>query len=96
MAGLVTASADPQLSDEWGNPTRVKVTLKDGTVFEEQRDYPIGSPKVPLTKAQVEGKFMDCATLSISEDAARKLFAIASTITERPSFGDFWTLLRKA
>ena len=30
MAGLVTASADPQLSDEWGNPTRVKITLKDG------------------------------------------------------------------
>ncbi len=67
-----------------------------GRTFEQQRDYPIGSTQVPLTKAQVEEKFMDCATQTISEDAARKLFAIASTITERPSFGDFWTLLRKA
>ncbi|MEA2985385.1 MAG: hypothetical protein QOD94_1639 [Alphaproteobacteria bacterium] len=96
MAGLVTASADPQLSDDWGNPTRVKITLKDGTSFQEQRDYPIGSTQVPLTKAQVEGKFMDCATMTINEDAARKLFAIASTITDRPAFGDFWSLLRKA
>src|SRR5829696_923258 len=96
MAGLVTASADPQLSDEWGNPTRVKITLKDGTTFEEQRDYPIGSTKVPLTLAQVEEKFMDCATLTNSEDAARKLFAIASTINDQPSFGDFWSLIRKA
>ncbi len=40
LAGLVTASADPQLSDEWGNPTRVKITLKDGGTFQEQRDYP--------------------------------------------------------
>jgi hypothetical protein len=51
---------------------------------------------VPLTKAQVEEKFMDCAMQTINEDAARKLFAIASTITDRPAFGDFWSLLRKA
>jgi 2-methylcitrate dehydratase PrpD len=96
LAGLVTASADPQLSDEWGNPTRVKITLKDGSTFEEQRDYPIGSTKVPLTKAQVEEKFMDCAMQTISEDAARNLFAIVSTISDRPSFGDFWRLVQKA
>lgn len=96
LAGLVTASADPQLSDEWGNPTRVKIALKDGGTFQEQRDYPIGSTQVPLTKAQVEEKFMDCAMQTINEDAARKLFAIASTITDRPAFGDFWSLLRKA
>jgi 2-methylcitrate dehydratase PrpD len=96
LAGLVTASADPQLSDEWGNPTRVRITLKDGGTLQEQRDYPIGSTELPLTEAQVEEKFMDCAMQTISEDAARKLFAIASTITDRPSFGDFWSLLRKA
>ena len=95
LAGLVTASADPQLSDEWGNPTRVKITLKDGSAFEQQRDYPIGSTKLPMTKAQVEEKFMDCATQTISEDAARKLFTIVNTITDRPSFGDFWSLVRK-
>jgi len=96
LATLVTASADPQLSDEWGNPTRVKITLKDGTTFEQQRDYPIGSPEVPLTMVQVQDKFMDCATLTISEDSAKKLFAIVSTITSRPSFGDFWSLVSKA
>ena len=94
MAGLVTASADPQLSDEWGNPTRVKITLKDGSTFEEQRDYPIGSTQVPLTKAQVEEKFMDCATLTIKPDAAKKVFAIISNFPAQPSFGDFWSLVK--
>jgi 2-methylcitrate dehydratase PrpD len=74
----------------------VKIALKDGGTFQEQRDYPIGSTQVPLTKAQVEEKFMDCAMQTINEDAARKLFAIASTITGRSAFGDFWSLLRKA
>jgi 2-methylcitrate dehydratase PrpD len=95
LAGLVTASADPNLSDEWGNPTRVKITLKDGTAFEDQRDYPIGSTQVPLTRAQVEEKFMDCATQTISADAARKLFAIVNGVPERPAFGEFWSLLQK-
>jgi hypothetical protein len=45
---------------------------------------------------QVQDKFMDCATLTISEDSAKKLFAIVSTITSRPSFGDFWSLVSKA
>src|SRR6185312_8525280 len=87
MAGLVTASADPQLSDDWGNPTRVKITLKDGKSFEEQRDYPIGSTQVPLTKAQVEEKFTDCATMTVRPDAAKRLFAIVGAFPTQPALG---------
>ena len=39
---------------------------------------------------------MDCATQTVSADAAKKLFAIVNTIDKQPTFGDFFTLLRKA
>jgi len=96
LAGLVTASADPNLSDAVGeNPTRVKITLKNGQSFEQQSDYATGSKQVPMTPAQVEGKFMDCAAQTINVDAAKKLFTIVSTMPDRPTFGEFWSLVRK-
>ena len=51
---------------------------------------------MPFTPAQIEEKFMDCATQTVSADSARKLFAIVSTFDQQPSFGEFWTLIRKA
>jgi 2-methylcitrate dehydratase PrpD len=97
MAKLVTAGPDPNLSDALGqNPARLKITLKDGQAFEHQRDYPTGSPKLPMTAKQVEEKFMDCAAQTVSADAARKLFALVSTIDKQAGFGEFWTLIRKA
>ena len=51
---------------------------------------------MPMTQAQLEEKFMDCATQTVSADAAKKLFAFVNTIDKQPSFGDFYSLLRKA
>jgi 2-methylcitrate dehydratase PrpD len=92
----VTASADPKLSDAFGeNPTRVRITLKDGQTFEQQRDHRTGQKQIPMTAAQHEEKFMDCATQTVSADMARKQFAFVSTFAQRPTFGEFWTLMRK-
>jgi 2-methylcitrate dehydratase PrpD len=97
MAQLVTAGADPKLSDAAGeNPTRVRITLKDGRTFEHQRDHATGSKQVPMTPAQVEEKFMDCATQTVSADAARKLFGFVRAIDKQPGFGEFFALVRKA
>jgi len=97
LAGLVTSGADPNLNEGFGqNPTRVKITLKSGEAFELQRDVRTGMPQLPFTAAQVEEKFMDCATQTVSADSAKKLFAIVNTIDKQASFGEFWTLIRKA
>ena len=55
-----------------------------------------GRRKIPLTPAQLEEKFMDCATQTVSADAAKKLFAFVNTIDKQPSFGEFFSLIRKA
>ena len=39
---------------------------------------------------------MDCATQTVSADAAKKLFAFVNTIDKQPSFGEFFSLVRKA
>ncbi len=97
MAKLVTAGADASLSDGFGeSPAILRITLKDKQTFEQRRDYATGSAKIPFTPAQLEEKFMDCATQTVSADTARKLFAFVRTINEQPSFGEFWALIRKA
>ena len=96
VAKLVTASADPALSDALGeSPARLKIVLKDGQTFEERRDYATGSAKVPMTEVQLEEKFHDCAAQAVAADSAKKILAILNTLADRPSLGDLWPLLRK-
>ncbi|HEY7296826.1 MAG TPA: MmgE/PrpD family protein [Xanthobacteraceae bacterium] len=95
LAKLVTASADPALSDALGeSPARLKIVLKDGQTFEEQRDYATGSAKVPMTEAQLEEKFNDCAAQAMAPEPAKNILAILNTLADRRSLSDLWPLLR--
>jgi 2-methylcitrate dehydratase PrpD len=97
LARLVTSAADPDLSDALGDsPAKLKITLKNGQTFEHRRDYATGSQKVPMTQAQVEAKFNDCAAQTMNAEVARKILATLNTLAERRSFDDFWTLIRRA
>ena len=95
-ARLVSVAIDPEFGemvDE--SPSRVIVTFKDGTNMWKLRYFASGTQKFPLTAAQVEGKFMDCAAQAMDKDAAGKLFAMLQTFEAAPSFEPMWPLLRK-
>ena len=97
LAQFVTAGGDPELSDAFGeSPAKLKITLRDGQTFEQRRDYATGSKMVPMTRVQLDDKFMDCAAQVVSADVAKKILASLNTFPERRSFDDFWTLVRKA
>ena len=97
VAKLVTASADPELKDRTdGSPVKLKITLKDGQVFEQRRDYATGSQQMPMTQAQIEDKFLDCAVQALPADAARKVLAALNALPGQASFNEFWPLLRPA
>jgi 2-methylcitrate dehydratase PrpD len=97
VARLVTAGVDPELSDAFGeSPAKLKITHKDGQALEQRRDYATGSKKVPMTQAQLEQKFNDCAAQAFSADVAKKILATLNTLPDRRSFDDFWPLLRRA
>jgi 2-methylcitrate dehydratase PrpD len=96
LARLITSAADPDLSDALGDsPAKLKITLKNGQTFEHRRDYATGSQKVPMTPAQIEAKFSDCAAQVMSAEAGRKVYAFLDTLPAQPSLNPLWPLLRK-
>lgn len=55
---------------------RVRVTLKDGRVLEDTASTQLGrGPQNPMSDAELEMKFIDCAHVRHDEAAARTLFA---------------------
>ena len=65
-------------------------------VFEQRKDFSTGSDKLPMSQAQIEDKFFDCAAQVMSPDAAKNILAVLNTLSERTSMNDLWPLLRKA
>jgi 2-methylcitrate dehydratase PrpD len=97
LAKTVTASVDPDLGPGTDDsPARIRVTMMDGQVFEQRKDFGSGSNKNPMTQAQIEGKFFDCAAQAVDQDTAKKILAFLNTLPDQQSFHNLWPLLRKA
>jgi 2-methylcitrate dehydratase PrpD len=96
LAKTVTASVDPTLGDGTnGSPARITITLADGEVLEQRNNNASGSTKKPMTKAQLEGKFSDCAAQAVSTEAGKQILAFLNTLPDQRTFEGFWPLLRK-
>jgi 2-methylcitrate dehydratase PrpD len=95
VAKTVSASVDPALGPGTRrSPAILKVTLSDGQTFEARVDDQTGSINKPMTQAQVEAKFLDCAAQSVNADVAKKILAALNGLPARASFADFWPLVR--
>ena len=64
--------------------------------MEKLRYYASGTAQFPLTPAQIEAKFMDCAAHGVAKDTAVKIFAALQTLGQGTSFEAFWPLVRRA
>jgi 2-methylcitrate dehydratase PrpD len=94
---LVTAGVDPDLGRGGDDsPAKIRITMNDGQTFEVRKDFSTGSIKLPLTQAQLEEKFHDCAAVVIDAGRAKQILAILNELPGRSSFADFWPLFRKA
>jgi hypothetical protein len=63
---------------------------------QRMRYYASGTPQVPLTVAQVEEKFFDCAGHAVDRPAATRIFAFMNRFEQEPSFAELWTLAKRA
>lgn len=52
--------------------TRVTIRLKDGTVVERVETAATGHPSKPMSREQLEAKFLECAGLAIGTEQARQ------------------------
>src|SRR5258708_3081106 len=95
LAKTVSATVDPALGPGTREgPAILNATLADGQTFEQRVDHQTGSIKNPMTHAQIEGKFLDCAAQSVNAEVARKILAALNGLPGRPSLDDFSPLIR--
>src|ERR1700732_3536511 len=95
VAKTVSASVDPALGPGTReSPAILKVTLSDGQTFEQRIDNQTGSIKNPMTQAQIENKFRDCAAQSVNAGVAGKILAVLNALASRPAIEDFLPLAR--
>ena len=95
-ARLVSVAIDPEFAEIFAeSPSRIIVTFRDGSKIEKLRYYASGTPQFPLTPAQDEDKFMDCAAHAMSRETAAKIFAMLQSLGQAPSFEAFWPLVRR-
>jgi 2-methylcitrate dehydratase PrpD len=96
-ARLVSVAIDPEFADIYlESPSRIIVTFRDGSKVDKLRYYASGTPQFPLTPAQIERKFTDCAAHAVDKDTAGKIFAALQSLGQAPSFEAFWPLVRRA
>ena len=97
MARKVSIAIDPEFADlVLESPARVTVTLNDGRTVQRMRRFASGTPQVPLTAAQVEEKFFDCAAHAVERPAATQIFAFMNRFEQEPSFAPLWPLTKRA
>jgi len=66
-------------------PGRVRVTTNTGQVYENQVDYPLGSPEKPMSFEDCAGKFRGCATYSsprLSDGKIEKVIELAGRMEQ--------------
>jgi 2-methylcitrate dehydratase PrpD len=74
LAERVNMKPDATLraSNEGGRPCRVTIRFRDGKTYSRQVEHAKGSPEAPLTREEIETKFMGCATQVMDESSARR------------------------
>src|SRR3954454_1192761 len=97
LSQMVAVATDPEFADAREHyPTRLKVTLEDGRTFEEVRYQASGTQQFPMSQAQIEEKFLDCAAHAVSKSTAGAILAVLKRLGEPPSLQELWPLLRRA
>lgn len=75
LAARTTAISDPAIEAAAIEPARVRLRLRDGRTIETSSDTIKGSPREPLSEAELIAKFRDCLAfgLAASRSAADRL-----------------------
>jgi 2-methylcitrate dehydratase PrpD len=73
-------------------PGEVVVTLKDGRVLRVRKPASLGTPEVPLSREQVEAKFLSLSTRVIALPAARQIIEKVLNLEKEESVRDLMDL----
>jgi 2-methylcitrate dehydratase PrpD len=96
FAERVRMRLDPSLkkTDAAGRPCRVTLRLKDGRTFSREAQHAKGGPEWPMTGEELRGKFIECATQTIDQDAAQRALAEIDRLDALADIGPLCEILR--
>lgn len=97
LASKVRVIEDPELSAKYpagGMPNRITVKITGGNDLMSQVNVPRGHPANPMSKDEIDGKFLGLAGKYLGDAAARKALALLWRIDEEKSVGDALTPLK--
>ena len=69
-------------------PTRVRISLVDGTELAGASDYPVGNPENPVTTHQLEEKFTALVAPRLGADVAHHAIGAVRVIEHAPDMAD--------
>ncbi|MBI2864287.1 MAG: MmgE/PrpD family protein [Chloroflexi bacterium] len=82
--------------DSVEEPTVVTVKLKDGREFSRSVALPKGHPAAPLTGAELEAKYCDCAREALSEEDVQRSLEMLGKLEELAAIEDLTMILGRA
>ena len=96
LAERVTMRLDKSLrkTDLAGRPSRTTVRLKDGRVLAREAQHAKGSPEFPMTEAELNEKFFECAKPTLSPPAAERALAEIARLETLQSVRPLCEILR--
>lgn len=82
----------PEFPDSF--PGLIRVTFKSGESRESYVPHNLGSVNNPLGTHEIHEKFLDCASLALDKQLARRLLVVTVDLLHGGSCEDFWKTLR--
>lgn len=95
LLAKVTMRSNPELvhSADGSRPSIVSIRLRDGQTHTMDGRFAKGSPQLPMTEAEIEAKFRDCAAGVISDAICDRALAQLTRLEELANVGTLAQLL---
>jgi 2-methylcitrate dehydratase PrpD len=90
VAGKVGYEVDPTIDYPRQFIGHVAITLRDGRILEERQDHPRGGPDFPITRDEIESKFLGNAVLAVPEEQAARVVQLVGALATQ---GDLTILM---
>lgn len=95
VAEKISMALDPSLVETaaGSRPAKVTVKLSDGRVLSQQLDFARGTPKKPMTEAELRAKFITCAARVLTSEQIQRTADLIEGLEGLEDIGELCELL---
>ncbi len=90
----ITPILDGSLVGHGIQPGKITIKTLDGKEFTAQEDCPLGNPEKPMSQAQFEAKFRDCASHAIKPLSEKKIARLTGLVNNLEQLDDVTEIIK--